>query len=334
MLRKGVAVCSLIGALFGWVPGVRADASVEKAKREGTVVFYSTIAVDHGTKLTKAFEKKYPGLRVQTFRGNSERVLNRVLTEGRAGSHFVDVINLDGINGWVLKEKGFLQSHRSKETDAFPEEFRDPAGLLPCCVYVLTNVIGYNTAMVSKADSPKSYADLLEPKWKGQLGMDSEESEWFTGLISIWGKEKTVDYFRRLMKQEPMLRRGHTLQAQLMAAGEFPAAVNLFGYRVLEFQERGAPVEIVQADPLMVRPWHMLLAKRAPHPNAGRLFMDYVFSEEGQQVLAGLGRTVVRPGVKLKHPRLVEGVKLYPIKPEIAKDYGETVKLFYSIVGR
>ncbi len=120
--------------------------------------------------------------------------------------------------------------------------------------------------------------------------------------------------------------------AQLMAAGEFPVVVELFAYRVLEFQEQGAKVEIVQADPVVARPWHMLLAKRAPHANAGRLFIDYVLSAEGQQVIASFGRTVVRPGIKQKHPRLVEGVKLYPVKPEMAKDYDEITKLYYSIV--
>lgn len=332
MIQRGVALFFLLGAMITWVSEVGASSLIEKAKKEKSVVFYGTTSADHLAKLSKAFKKKYPFLKVEIFRANSERVLNRILTEGRAGSHFVDVINLDGLNGWVLKEKGFLQPHTSRETKVFSKQFRDPQGLLPCCMYVLTNVIGYNTALVPKADAPESYADLLAPKWKAKLVMDSDEVEWFATLVTIWGKEKTVKYFRALMAQEPSLRRGHTLQTQLVAAGEHPVAVNLFGYRVLDFQSKGAPTEIVQADPLILRPQYLLLANRAPHPNAGRVFIDYVLSEEGQQLLARLGRTAVRPGIKIKHPRLLEGVRLYPMKPEMARNYEETSKLFYSIV--
>jgi len=150
--------------------------------------------------------------------------------------------------------------------------------------------------------------------------------------MQIWGKEKTVDFFRALVKQEPSKQRGRTLLAQMLAAGEFPIVAELFSYRVLEFQERGAPVEIVNADPVIARPWHLLLASKAPHPNTAKLYIDYLLSVEGQQIMAGLGRVVVRPGVKLKHPRLTEGVKLYSTKPEPAKSYEEIAKLYYSIV--
>jgi len=306
--------------------------TVSEAKKEGNFIFYGTMSAPDMARVVTAFESKYPFIKVQTFRANSERVLNRVLTEARTGSYFVDAINLDGVNGWVLKEKDMLQPYKSAETEAYPEEFRDPSGLMPCCLYIVTNVIGYNTSLVAKKDAPKSFADLLNPKWKGKLGMDADESEWFSALISVWGKEKTVNFFRGIMKQQPSLHRGHTLLAQMTAAGEFPVAVNVFGYRPLEMQSRGAPIDIVNADPVMSRPWGIFLAKRAPHPNAARLFIDYVLSVEGQKLLASLGRTVVRPGVPQKFPRLVEGVNLVPVKAELGKDREEMSKLYYSIV--
>jgi len=305
---------------------------VSEAKKEGNLVFYGTMSSPDMVRVVKAFESKYPFVKVQTFRANSERVLNKILTEARAGSYFVDAINLDGINGWVLKEKDMLQPHKSAETEAYPEAFRDPSGLMPCCLYIVTNVIGYNTNLVSKKDAPRGFADLLDPKWRGKLGMDADESEWFSALISVWGKEKTVNFFRGIMKQKASLHRGHTLLAQLTAAGEFPVAVNVFGYRPLEMQSQGAPIEIVNADPVMSRPWGVFLAQRAPHPNAGRLFIDYVLSIEGQKGLASLGRTVVRPGVPQKFPRLVDGVKLVAVKSELGKDREEMSKLYYSIV--
>lgn len=318
--------------LLSLLSGQASADTLSEAKKEGNLAFYGTMSAPDMVRLVKAFESKYSFLKVQTFRANSERVLNKILTEARAGSYFVDAVNLDGINGWVLQEKDMLQPHKSAETEAFPEAFRDPSGLMPCCLYIVTNVIGYNTNLVPKKDAPKSFADLLDPKWKGRLGMDADESEWFSALISVWGKEKTVNFFRGITKQKPSLHRGHTLLAQLMAAGEFPVAVNVFGYRPLEMQTQGAPVEIVNADPVMSRPWGVFLSKRAPHPNAARLFIDYALSMEGQKILASLGRTVARPGVPQKFPRLVEGVKLVPVKSSLGKDREEMSKLYYSIV--
>jgi iron(III) transport system substrate-binding protein len=304
----------------------------DAAKKEGQLVLYGTTAVDHQAKITEGFTRKYPFIKFENFRGNSERVLNRVLTEGRTGTYLVDVINIDGPNGLLLKDRGYLQPYKSKETESFPEQFRDPEGFLPCCLQVTTSVIGYNTRLVPKNEAPRSFHELLDAKWKGKIGIDGDSSEWFAALMHIWGKEKTVDFFRALVKQEPSKHRGRTLLAQMLAAGEFPIVAELFGYRVLEFQERGAPVEIVNADPVIARPWHLLLASKAPHPNTAKLYIDYLLSVEGQQVMAGLGRVVVRPGVKQKFPRLTEGVKLYPAKPEPAKSYEEITKLYYSIV--
>ncbi len=319
-------------ALFSLLSSQAFADTLSEAKKEGNLAFYGTMSAPDMVRVVKAFESKYSFIKVQTFRANSERVLNKILTEARAGSYFVDAVNLDGINGWVLQEKDMLQPHKSAETEAFPEAFRDPSGLMPCCLYIVTNVIGYNTNLVPKKDAPKSFADLLDPKWRGRLGMDADESEWFSALISVWGKEKTVEFFRGIMKQRPSLHRGHTLLAQLMAAGEFPVAVNVFGYRPLEMQTQGAPVEIVNADPVMSRPWGVFLAKHAPHPNAARLFIDYALSMEGQRIMASLGRTVARPGVPQKFSRLVEGVKLVPVKSVLGKDREAMSKLYYSIV--
>jgi iron(III) transport system substrate-binding protein len=304
----------------------------DAAKKEGTVGVYAAGNVEDWQKLNAAFEKKYPYLKVNLFRGNWEKVRNRLMTEARAGSYFADVLHIDGINGWVLKEEGYLQPFKSAETEAYPEAFRDPSGMLPCCFDILSNVIGFNTRLVNNKDAPKSYQDLLDARWKDKLGMDADEGEWFVGLVGVWGRERTVEYFRGLMKQNPSLRRGHTLLANLNAAGEFPVAVNLFGYRVMEMREKGETIDLVKADPLMVRPSHMALVRRAPHPNAGRLFIDFTLSEEGQRIRAASGHTIVRPGVKLKYPELTEGVKLHPIKPEMAKNYEELSKLYYSIV--
>jgi len=307
-------------------------ASADQNRNEGTVVFYSSMTAEHHGALVKAFNQKYPAVRLEGFRSNSISVLNRVLNEGRAGNQLVDVINVNELNAWVLKDRGLLQPHKSKETEAFPKEFKDPEGVLLCCADVLTSDMAYNTKLVKKDEAPKSYQDLLLPAWRGKIGMEHDLAELFAALIPIWGKDRTVNYFKALMKQEPSQRRGRSLLAQLLAVGEFPVALGFYGYRVLELQETGAPLEIIQADPVIAWPRRLLLARTAPHPNGARVFIDYVLSEEGQRLLANLGRTVVRPGIEIKHPRLIRGVKLHPVQPEVAKTFEADSKLYYDIV--
>ena len=307
-------------------------AGTDQSKNEGVVVFYSSMTAEHHNALVKAFNQKYPNTKLEGFRSNSISVLNRVLNEGRAGNHLVDVINVNELNAWVLKDRQLLQPHKSKETEAFPKEFKDPEGLLLCCADVLTSDMAYNTKMVSKSEAPKSYQDLLLPTWKGKIGMEHDLAELFAALIPIWGKDATVSYFKALAKQQPSQRRGRSLLAQLLAVGEFPVALGFYGYRVLELQETGAPLEIIQADPVVAWPRRLLLARNAPHQNAGKLFIDYVLSEEGQRLLANMGRTVVRPGIEIKHPRLIRGVRLHPVKPEVAKTFEADSKLFYEIM--
>jgi iron(III) transport system substrate-binding protein len=329
---KGIWLMGLIASVILLSRGIGRADLVQDAIKEGALVFYSTMTPDHQDIIVKSFNRKYPTIRVDSFRGNNSTINNRFLTEARTGSNFADVIGIDGLNGWVFKEKGLLQAYNSKEAAAFPPGFRDPEGVLLCCSYVSTVAIAYNPRLVGKADVPKTYEDLLLPKWKGKLGMNSDMPESFAARMKVWGKDKTVSYFTGLMKQDASIRRGRTLLLQLLGAGEFSAIVEVFAYRALELQDQKMPVEIVQAEPNLAWPMRLVLAKRASHPNAGKLFIDYLLSSEGQSLIGTLGRAVVRPGVKLKYPRLVEGVKLSPVAPETAKDFEENSKLFRSIV--
>jgi len=166
------------------------------------------------------------------------------------------------------------------------------------------------------------------------LGMDEDESEWFAALIAIWGKDKATNFLRGLNKQAPSLRRGHTLLAQLNGAGEFAVAVNVFGYEVLIMKGQGAPIEPVLAFPVVVRPSYLAIAKHAPHPNAAKLYLDFAISAEGQQLWANFGAPVLRSGIKLRFPELLNNPNVRPVTLEMAKDYPEVSKLFYSIIGK
>lgn len=319
-----LAFALLVGIPFG----------VHAAEKETQVVAYVSGQAERWQRLNQAFQSKHPSIEVKSIRGNYERTRNRVTTEALAGSHLVDVIHMDPFNGWLLVQRGLFQPYLSKEAAAFPDRFRDPANLLVCCLQGIPNIISYNTNMVSKEAAPKNYDDLLNPRWKDQLGMDEDESEWFAALIAIWGKDKATNFLRGLNKQAPSLRRGHTLLAQLNGAGEFAVAVNVFGYEVLIMKGQGAPIEPVLAFPVVVRPSYLAIAKHAPHPNAAKLYLDFAISAEAQQLWANFGAPVLRAGIKLRFPELLNNPNVRPVTLEMAKDYPQVSKLFYSIIGK
>lgn len=307
---------------------------VHAAEKETTVVTYVAGQGERWQKLNQAFQAKYPAIEVKSIRGNYERTRNRVTTEALAGNHSVDVIHMDPFNGWLLIQRGLFQPYQSREAGAFPEKFRDPGNFLVCCMQAIPNIMAYNTKLVSREVAPKNYEDLLHSRWKDKLGMDGDESEWFAALIAIWGKEKATQFLQSLNKQAPSLRRGHTLLTHLTAAGEFSVAVNVFGYEVMNVKTQGAPIEPILTFPVVVRPSYLGIAKQAPHPNAAKLYIDFAMSAEGQQLWASFGAPVVRSGVKNKYAELVNNPHVRPVTLDMAKDYTQVSKLFYSIIGK
>src|SRR6266540_3699111 len=196
-----------------------------KAKQEGRIVFYTSWGPSDADYVVKAFEKKYPPLKVETVRSSSERTLTRLLSEHRANTFLGDVVAISGIQSGILKEKGSLDRYQSSESVNFPADWRDPDGFA-MGLHQTIYVIGYNTKLVSADVAPKSYEDLLQPRWKGQLGWDMEEYYLFGALIKARGKDKGMDFWRRLVEQQINFRKGYTLISELVSAGEFPVAVS------------------------------------------------------------------------------------------------------------
>jgi iron(III) transport system substrate-binding protein len=283
-----------------------------KAKQEGRVVFYTSWGPSDADYVIKGFEKKYPFLKVDPVRGSSEKTLNRLLTEQRANAFLGDVVAISGIQSGILKEKGALDRYESREAGYFPTEWRDPGGFgvgLHQTIYV----IGYNSRLVPPDAVPKAYEDLLQPRWKGQLGWDTEEYYLFGALLKAKGREKGLEFWRRLAEQNINFRKGYTLLAELVSAGEYPAGVSLYQHRVDEYAEKGAPIQWIAPNPLVGGdPNKIALLKNAPRPNAAKIFIDFMLSIEGQKLLQDKGRSPGRIGVGPKNPRL-KGAKIFTL---------------------
>jgi iron(III) transport system substrate-binding protein len=186
---------------------------------------------------------------------------------------------------------------------------------------------------VARGTLPKSYDDLLDPRWKGKLMMEGTKADWFAGMLQIMGQERGLNYMRQLAKQEPMLREGHELLAQLVAAGEGSFDVNIPASSVERVKEKGAPIEWValgEAPAIMVG---IGLAAQAAHTNAARLFIDFALSRDGQKLQQGFGRLVARTDLAAEQPTTIRQIKMVPVNPELAeklKDYSTQLRTIFG----
>ena len=292
-------IAGICGCLFIASTGFAADLSplIAKAREEKDLVWYTTTSAGDNQAIIAGFTRKYPLLKAQTLRTTGEKLRQRVLAEAAAGQFFSDVVSVSGLEMGVLKSKNLLQPYVPPEAESYPAGAKDRDGYYTA-IYARNFVIGYNTAMIPEKDRPKDWPDLVEPRWKGKFGIDEEEFEWYGTIIDYWGREKAGKYMKALAAQQPQLRRGHSLLAQLMAAGEFPVAL-VFPFEIEQLKRRGAPVDwSATSDPIVTSINVVALSAKAPHPNGAKLLINYILSEEGQNIIRDVSRVPVRPGVK------------------------------------
>lgn len=269
---------------------------LERAKREGRVVLYTSLAPTESTPLAAAFEKKY-GIKVELWRALSNQVVQRVITEAQGRRHSVDVIETNGPEMEMMaREKLLGELYSPHLTDL-------PAAAIPAHRTWFPDrmnyfVVGYNTAKVQRAKIPATYEGFADPMWKGRIGLEATDVEWMATLIKMWGTDKGMDYFRRLSALRPDVRQGHVLLATLVAAGEVPVGLSMYSSNIVALKRKGAPIDFVPVQPVVARPQGIGVAKNAPHPYAALLFADYVLSPEGQQLFESLGRVPASTRVK------------------------------------
>ncbi|MGH8661286.1 MAG: ABC transporter substrate-binding protein [Burkholderiales bacterium] len=271
---------------------------IEQAKQEGTVSFYTSLAPTESKPLAEAFEKKH-GVKVELWRSQSERVVQRVLSEARAGRHAVDVVATNGPEMEALAREQVLTTY-------FTPHFADlPPASIPRHRLWLPDrlqffVVGYNTNLVKREDLPASIRGFADPKWKGKLGIEAGDAEWMATLVRKWGEAEGMAFFRKLSEMRPEVRKGHPLLAQLIAAGEIPVCLTAYSANVETLKRKGAPIDYAPIDAI-ARPQGIGIAKNAPRPAAALLFVDFVLSaEDGQRLYESMGRPPVNRKIKSK----------------------------------
>jgi iron(III) transport system substrate-binding protein len=291
---------------------------VSKAKAEGEVVWYTSQAPDVAEPLRHEFETRHPGIKVKVWRGRGETMSNRMVTEARAGKFGVDIASGAAEFFPVLIKADLIGKYASPERDFYSSANKDRDGLWTNGGDVIS-VIAYNSNLVPKAEAPKTYEDFLDPKWKGSFAIDTNPDRMVIGWLKLWGGEKTGQFLQALMKNGAAVRSGHSLMAQLLCAGEFKAAIELYAHRTADLKQKGCPVEIVFPNPTIGAVGPLFVAKRAPHPFAAALLVDYLLSESGQKILVDRKRHSGRRGVTVTDPELdleKRGVKALLSTPE------------------
>ncbi len=286
-------------------------ALIEAAKKEGKVVWYTAVDLPVAEKVAKAFEAKYPGVAVRVERSGAERVFQRIGQEYASKIHAVDVVNSsDAAHFIVWKRDGILAPYVPEDVAKhFPAEHRDADGMF-ASFRLWGCVVGYNTSMVKKEEAPKSFADLLDPKWSGKM---VKAHPGYSGTIMTATFQITRDigwdYLEKLAKQKIMQVQSSTDPPKKLALGERAVMADGNEYNMFQQKEKGDPVEIVyptEGTPLVVGPNGIF--KNAPNPNAARLFQSYCFTPEAQQLIVDVG------GLRSVHPQVKEKAGRTPIK--------------------
>jgi len=271
------------------------DKTFEAAKKEGRVSFYTTMGADEAKMLADSFQSKYPSIRVEITRLGSEKLLQRVITESRASSHLFDAVTNSGMEIYLLTKMGLLARYMTPEFALFMADSKDPAGRW-VDLYSNLRMIGYNTRMVPKEKIPKNYEDLLQPGWKGQIGFPEGQYSWYATMLKIMGEERGRKFFQGLSRQDLNYRNAQVMIAQMISAGEFNIGFT-YDTQILRFRSRGAPIDVAPL-PFVTKNIHPLgLAAHAPHPNAGKLFIEYALSKEGQTFIKNMGRVISRTDI-------------------------------------
>jgi iron(III) transport system substrate-binding protein len=307
--------------------GDRTQKLVEGAKKEGTLTFYTSAPVDDAKILTEAFEKRY-GVKVRLWRGSSENILQRTVVESRAGRFEADLIDTNGPEMEALHREKLLQAVKSPlHSELMADAIRPHGEWVGTRLNIFVGA--YNPKLVKKEDVPKTYEGFLDPKWKGKLGIEAEDTDWFAATVTSLGEEKGLKLFRDMVATNGLsVRKGHTLLTNLVVSGEVPLALTVYSYKAEQLKNDGAPIDWFGLPPVVARFNGAGVMKNAPHPHAAMLFYDFMM-REAQELLAS--RDFTPSNLKVKP--LPEGLKVEFIDPKVVLDEGEKwTKLWNEIV--
>ena len=303
---------------------------IAKAQKERELVVYGTALTAQFDKFSEPFKRRYPFITTQYTRTTGEALTTKILYEVSARQLSADVILINNYTHRIFMKKNIITPYTPPTAGNFPPGFIDKQSYW-VGFYLVPYAITYNTMLVPKGTAPKSFDDLLSPKWKGQISLEREEYLVTQSHMQYLGQHKAVGYFKRLARQDPILVNGHSKQAVLLTAGEFSIIIYSDIARTEELKRKGAPVEWVRAEPHITVLVSAAITREARHPAAARLFMNYLAADEGQKEVLSMDKPPALPKFR---PEYLSGVNLFPADWSLSDTYEEYNKLYREIFWR
>jgi len=318
-----------VAELANYTGADRQQRLVEGAKKEGALTIYTSAQTDDIGALVTGYEKKY-GVKVNIWRAGSEKVLQRAVTEARGNRHTVDIVETNGPELESMSREKVFQAVKSPYlAQLIPQALRPHGEWVGTRLNVF--VQAYNTNQVKKEELPKSWDDLLHPRWKGRLGIEAEDQDWLAGIVGDLGPEKGPKLFRDIVAANGIsVRKGHTLLTQLVVSGEIPFALTIYNYKAEQLKNKGAPIDWMAIGNAIARPNGVGIARKAPHPCAALLFYDYEISPEGQQLL--FKRDFVPTSTKIDTPLNKLPMKFVDAR-NVLDEYDKWNRLYEELFG-
>ena len=315
--------------LFDYAGADRMERIAAAAKKEGALTLYTTIAEKDLPAIVKPFEDRY-GIKVTVWRAGTDKVLQRTVQEARAGRNEVDVVHFGSPEMEALSREKILRPvaspvHKDLLPGSVPTHREWAATILSVWVQA------YNTNVVKKADLPRTYQDLLDPKWKGKLGIEVKNDDWFATVVDqMGGEQKGLEFFRKLVDTNGISpRKGHTLLNNMVVSGEVPLALTVYNYMPAQAKEKGAPIDWFAIEPAIARSNAIGVARQAPHPAAALLFYEYMLGPDGQKAMVSID--YVPTNTRVESP--LKGIRVVTTDPVRSLDEaGKWSKLFEDTV--
>ncbi|HET9471384.1 MAG TPA: extracellular solute-binding protein [Usitatibacter sp.] len=318
-----------VAALRG--PG-RTAKLVAGAKKEGELMVYSSLTPGDQIKLAEDFKARY-GVTIRFWRGSQSNIISRVMSETRGGRYLFDAIETNAPQIEAISREGLLQDMGSPYIDQelIPETVPPHHEWAPDRLNMV--VFAYNTAAIQREDLPRSWAHLLDPQWKGRIGLESTNVEWFETVVEAMGEKAGLDFFRRLGESGVAVRTGHTHSTGLVIAGEIPLMIGVFSHDVDRMKPKNAPIDWFVLPPAVILPSAVGVSRRALHPHAAALFLDYMLTD-GQRFYTEVYRVPANRAYDTPVRRLIQRGEAYRVVDARASmdEHDKWVKLYKRLI--
>lgn len=306
---------------------------LEEARKQGVVHWYTDMQPRNAEQILNLLRERHPFLKVEVVRLGHERLINRILTEYRAGKFIPDVITSPSSFVNELRDAGTIVRNSAPFRKALRQDLLDKDGWVSAVSTTFYSIF-YNTNLAKPSDLPKTYQDLLHPRWIGMVAIDQEDTEWLAALIETMGRENAIEFAKKLAANKPNIRRGHTLLGQLVAAGESAIFPDQYLHSGINLKKAGAPVDMYFIEPVLTQTSDAVwVARRSSRPHSGIFFIDFLFSREVQTMLAGFGRLASRRDVSLSYGLDTKKIH-YLSRQWVGENYRELNDLFRQIFAR